>query len=124
MTRELTAIDRVIMVNGRRIAVTTSGSVGPAVLLLHGFPQTRLAWRFVAPALAEEAQVVCPDLPGYGESQTPAGADDPAAYAKRVTAKTVVDLMRELGHERFAVIGHDRGGLVAFRAGLDHPEVV
>lgn len=99
------------------------GSDGPAVLLLHGFPQTHLAWRHVAPALANYAQVVCPDLPGYGGSEAPAG-DDPSSYAKRATAQTMVELMRKLGHDRFAVIGHDRGALVALRAGLDYPDVV
>ena len=95
-----------------------TGGAGPPVLLLHGFPQTHLAWRAVAPLLAERFSVVCPDLPGYGAS-APA-----ASYAKRTTADTMVALMRELGHERFAVVGHDRGALVAFRAGIDHPDVV
>jgi haloacetate dehalogenase len=92
-----------------------TGGAGPPVLLLHGFPQTHIAWRAVAPPLAERFRVVCPDLPGYGAS-APA-----ACYAKRTTAATMVALMRELGHERFAVVGHDRGALVAFRAALDHP---
>jgi haloacetate dehalogenase len=100
-----------------RLRVATGGA-GPPVLLLHGFPQTHLAWRAVAPLLAERFSVVCPDLPGYGAS-APA-----ASYAKRTTADTMVALMRELGHERFAVVGHDRGALVAFRAGIDHPDVV
>jgi haloacetate dehalogenase len=100
-----------------RLHVATGGA-GPPVLLLHGFPQTHLAWRAVAPLLAERFRVVCPDLPGYGAS-APA-----ASYAKRTTAATVVALMRELGHERFAVVGHDRGALVAFRAALDHPGAV
>jgi haloacetate dehalogenase len=100
-----------------RLRVATGGA-GPPVLLLHGFPQTHLAWRAVAPLLAERFRVVCPDLPGYGAS-TPA-----PGYAKRTTAATMVGLMRELGHERFAVVGHDRGALVAFRAALDHPGAV
>jgi pimeloyl-ACP methyl ester carboxylesterase len=95
-----------------------SAGEGPPVLLLHGFPQTHIAWRAVAPLLAERFRVVCPDLPGYGAS-TPA-----ASYAKRTTAATMVALMRRLGHERFAVAGHDRGALVAFRAALDHPHAV
>lgn len=103
-----------------RVAV---GGAGPPVLLLHGFPQTHLAWRRVAPALAEGHSVVCPDLPGYGGSGPPA-LDGPEGYAKRATAATMVALMRELGHERFSVVGHDRGALVAFRAGLDHPDVI
>ncbi|NIH79600.1 alpha/beta fold hydrolase [Amycolatopsis viridis] len=100
------------------------GGAGHPVLLLHGFPQTHLAWRHVAPSLAEDFRVVCADLPGYGASSPPAGEDSPAAYAKRETAATMVALMRELGHERFSVVGHDRGALVAFRAALDHPGVV
>ncbi len=124
MLENALSTERVITVDGRRIQVTISGSHGPAVLLLHGFPQTRLTWRLVAPALAEHAQVVCPDLPGYGESESPAGGDIPAAYAKRATAQTMIDLMHQLGHETFAVIGHDRGALVALRAGLDHPDTV
>jgi haloacetate dehalogenase len=117
-------IERTVTIDGADLHVTTLGDSGPAVLLLHGFPQTHLAWRRVAPALANSAQVVCPDLPGYGASGPPAGGDEPAAYAKRRTAATMVDLMRELGHDRFAVIGHDRGALVALRAGLDHPDIV
>ena len=93
--------------------------VGYPVLLLHGFPQTHLAWRLVATSLAEDFHVVCPDLPGYGASAPP-----PAGYAKRTTATTMVAVMRELGHDRFAVVGHDRGALVAFRAALDHPDVI
>jgi pimeloyl-ACP methyl ester carboxylesterase len=100
-----------------RLRVATGGA-GPPVLLLHGFPQTHLAWRAVAPLLAERFRVVCPDLPGYGASAPAPG------YAKRTTAATMVALMRELGHERFAVVGHDRGALVAFRAALDHPGAV
>ncbi len=114
------ATHRTVTIDGANLHVTTSGDSGPAVLLLHGFPQTQLAWRGVAPALADSFQVVAPDLPGYGASDAPAG-DDPTAYAKRRTATTMVELMHRLGHERFAVIGHDRGALVALRAGLDHP---
>jgi pimeloyl-ACP methyl ester carboxylesterase len=94
------------------------GGAGPPVLLLHGFPQTHLTWRHVAPVLARSRTVVCPDLPGYGSSAAPAAQD------KRTTAATMVSLMRELGHDRFAVVGHDRGALVAFRLALDHPAVV
>lgn len=114
------ATHRTVTIDGANLHVTTSGDSGPAVLLLHGFPQTQLAWRGVAPALADSFQVVAPDLPGYGASDAPAG-DDPTAYAKRRTATTMVELMHRLGHERFAVIGHDRGALVALRARLDHP---
>lgn len=113
---------RTVRVDVAGVHVAVGGS-GP-VLLLHGFPQTHLAWRHVAPALAEDFRVVCPDLPGYGASAAPAGGDLPEQYAKRRTAATMVALMRELGHDRFSVVGHDRGALVAFRAALDHPEVV
>lgn len=112
-----------VSVHGADVHVAVSGA-GPPVLLLHGFPETHLTWRHVAAALAEDFRVVCPDLPGYGASDPPAGEDTPAAYAKRATAATMVALMRELGHDRFSVVGHDRGALVAFRAALDHPDVV
>src|ERR1700710_1016260 len=112
-----------IVLDGARIHVAIAGS-GPAVLLLHGFPQTHLAWRGVAPALADHFTVVCPDLPGYGASDPPPGEDAPAAYATRRTARTMIDLMRALGHDRFSVVGHDRGALVAFRAGLDYSDVI
>ncbi|WP_432977766.1 alpha/beta fold hydrolase [Dactylosporangium sp. CA-233914] len=95
------------------------GGAGSPVVLLHGFPQTHLMWRHVAPALAAAGHtVVCPDLRGYGDSDKPA---DPGAYAKRTMAADVVALAEALGHERFAVAGHDRGALVAIRTGLDHP---
>lgn len=99
-----------------------SGGAGPPVLLLHGFPETHLAWRKVAPTLAEHYRVVCPDLPGYGVSDKLDGGSE--RYAKRSTAATMVALMHELGHDRFSVIGHDRGALVAFRAALDYPDVI
>lgn len=96
---------------------------GAPVVLLHGFPQTHVMWRHVAPALAGRHTVLCPDLRGYGDSDKPAAAS-PATYSKRRMAQDVVDVVRALGFERFAVVGHDRGALVAFRAGLDHPDVV
>ncbi|WP_067813207.1 alpha/beta fold hydrolase [Actinomadura kijaniata] len=99
-----------------------SGGEGPPLLLLHGFPQTHLAWRHVAPALADRFRVVCPDLPGYGASTGPDGGYE--RYAKRATAATMVELMRRLGHDRFGLVGHDRGALVALRAALDHPAAV
>lgn len=113
-------IDQRLRVGDLELHVTSAGA-GYPVLLLHGFPETHLAWRQVAANLAADYRVVCPDLPGYGASDKPQGQEH---YAKRATAATMVALMRALGHERFAVIGHDRGALVAFRAALDHPEVV
>ncbi|MFB9690041.1 alpha/beta fold hydrolase [Amycolatopsis plumensis] len=95
------------------------GGDGPPVVLLHGFPQTHLAWRHVAASLARDHRVICPDLRGYGGSDKP-----PGDYSKRRMAADVVELAGALGHERFALAGHDRGALVAFRAALDHPEAV
>jgi pimeloyl-ACP methyl ester carboxylesterase len=99
------------------------GGTGTPLVLLHGFPQTHLMWRQVAPALAAEHTVICPDLRGYGASDKPADADG-TTYSKRTMAADVVALARALGHERFALAGHDRGALVAIRAGLDHPDTV
>ena len=99
------------------------GGSGPPVVLLHGFPQTHLMWRHVAADLAADHTVICPDLRGYGDSDKPAEADA-STYAKRTMAADVVALARALGHERIALAGHDRGALVALRAGLDHPDVI
>jgi haloacetate dehalogenase len=99
------------------------GGAGSPVVLLHGFPQTHLMWRHVAVDLAADHTVICPDLRGYGASDKPA-ARDADTYAKRTMAADVVTLARRLGHERFALAGHDRGALVAIRAGLDHPETI
>src|SRR5205809_2458537 len=95
---------------------------GPAVLLLHGFPQTHLMWRSVAPLLARRFTVVCADLRGYGRSGCPASAADHAPYAKRAMASDMVSVMEKLGFPRFSVAGHDRGGRVAYRLALDHPK--
>jgi haloacetate dehalogenase len=105
------------------IFVRRAGS-GPPVLLLHGFPQTHLMWRAVAPRLARRFTVVCADLRGYGRSGCPASAPDHAPYAKRAMARDMVAVMERLGFARFAVAGHDRGGRVAYRLALDHPERV
>lgn len=102
---------------------TAVGGTGSPVVLLHGFPQTHLMWRHVAADLAAEHTVITPDLRGYGASDKPAETSA-TVYNKRTMAADVVALARELGHERFALVGHDRGALVAFRAGLDHPDVV
>jgi haloacetate dehalogenase len=104
-------------------SVHTAGR-GPAVLLLHGYPQTHLIWRRLAPGWAERFTVVAPDLKGYGASDAPPPAPDSANYSKRAMAAELVALMRALGHERFAVAGHDRGGRVAYRMALDHPPAV
>jgi haloacetate dehalogenase len=100
------------------------GGAGPPLLLLHGYPETHLMWHASAPALAERFTVVAADLSGYGESFRPITADDHAPHSKRALALDQVQAMRSLGHERFAVAGHDRGGRVAYRMALDHPSVV
>jgi haloacetate dehalogenase len=94
------------------------------VLLLHGHPRTHTTWHRVAPLLADTHTVVCPDSRGYGESSKPKTTDDHEPYSKRAMARDCVALMRSLGHERFAVVGHDRGAYVALRCALDHPASV
>jgi haloacetate dehalogenase len=110
---------RVAVDTGVALSVAVGGS-GRAIVLLHGFPQTHLMWRHVAADLAADHTVICADLRGYGASDKP--ADGP--YDKRTMAADIVGVARALGHERFALAGHDRGALVAVRAGLDHPEAV
>lgn len=100
------------------------GGSGPPVLLLHGFPQTHLCWDRVAPALAERHTVVLVDLRGYGASTAPPGGPRGEGYTKREMAAELVQVMAGLGHERFAVVGHDRGARVGYRMALDHPGVV
>ncbi|MFJ3278640.1 alpha/beta hydrolase [Streptomyces halstedii] len=113
---------RITVANGVALNTAVMGA-GPAVVLLHGFPQTHLMWRHVAADLAADHTVICPDLRGYGDSDKPADTDG-TVYSKRTMAADVVALATALGHERFALAGHDRGALVAFRAGLDHPDRV
>ncbi len=103
---------------------TLVGGSGPPLLLLHGYPQTRVCWKAVAPRLAERFTVVVPDLRGYGRSDKPAGDDRHEQYSKRTMALDQIAVMGALGHDRFAVAGHDRGARVAYRLSLDHPEVV
>ncbi len=100
------------------------GGAGPPALLLHGFPETHACWHRVAPELAGAHRVVAPDLRGYGATAAPAGGPHGEGYSKREMAAELVALMADLGHERFAVVGHDRGARVAFRLALDHPERV
>lgn len=100
------------------------GGSGPPVLLLHGWPQTLAEWHIVAPLLAKDFTVVATDLRGYGDSSKPADGENHAGYSKRVMARDQVEVMERLGHQRFALVGHDRGGRVAQRLALDHAERV
>ena len=114
-----------IAVDGARIhAVVGPPRDGPAVLLLHGYPQTHAIWHKIAPRLSARFNVVCADLRGYGDSSRPETAADHSPYSKRAMALDQVQLMRALGHERFRLAGHDRGGRVAHRLAADHPHAV
>jgi len=97
---------------------------GPPVLLLHGYPETHMMWARVAKGLARDFTVVAPDLRGYGGSTKPPSSDDHETSSKRAMARDAVALMAHLGFEQFDVAGHDRGGRVAYRMALDHPQVV
>ena len=116
----------------RQLKTATSGAVingvvggkGSGLLLLHGYPQTHIIWRKIAAQLAREFTVVIPDLRGYGDSSKPADGEGHSAYSKRAMALDQVELMRSLGFEKFAVVGHDRGGRVAHRLALDHERSV
>lgn len=103
-------------------AVLTAGTGPVILLLLHGYPETRSAWHRVAPALADEYTVVIPDLPGYGDSRITGNSQ--GMGSKRRMAKSLREMMLELGQQRFVVVGHDRGGRVAYRMALDFPEAV
>jgi haloacetate dehalogenase len=100
------------------------GGAGPPVLLLHGYPQTHVAWHRIAPELARHFTVVAPDLRGYGDSTGPQGDPQHLNHCKRTLAADMLALMRALGFPRFALVGHDRGGRVGYRLALDHPEAV
>jgi haloacetate dehalogenase len=116
---------RVPVADDVALNVAVAGSGSP-IVLLHGFPQTHLMWRHVAVDLAADHTVICPDLRGYGASDKPADTADTdgTIYSKRTMAADIIALAHALGHERFALAGHDRGALVAIRAGLDHPEAI
>jgi len=111
--------NRKVKTNSSRINLVHGGE-GPPVLLLHGYPETHVMWHKVAPKLARDYTVVCPDLRGYGDSSKPKGLPDHSNYSKRAMAQDMVDVMRKLGHERFHVVGHDRGGRVGHRLARDH----
>ena len=108
---------------GFHIQVLTAGS-GPALLMLHGHPQTHALWHKVAPGLAKHFTLVMADLRGYGDSGKPAGSADHGNYSKRRMALDMHQVMQHLGHDRYAVLAHDRGARVAHRLALDHPQAV
>jgi haloacetate dehalogenase len=110
---------RKIRTSGATINVRSMGE-GEPLLLLHGYPQTHAMWHKVAPDLARDYSVVCPDLRGYGDSSKPKGLPDHSNYSKRAMALDMAEVMSALGHERFHVVGHDRGGRVAHRLARDH----
>jgi haloacetate dehalogenase len=114
-----------IKTSGATIHTVSGGNrTGPPLLLLHGIPETHVLWRKVAPALAQDYFLVMTDLRGYGESGKPPGGGDHFAYSKRAMAQDQVEVMKHLGFEKFALVGHDRGGRAAHRLALDHPEVL
>ena len=100
------------------------GGSGPPLLLLHGNPQTHAMWHAVAPQLARDYTVICPDLRGYGGSHKPAASADHSPYAKRAMARDMAQLMQHLGHSSYRVVSHDRGARVAHRLALDYPQRV
>jgi haloacetate dehalogenase len=100
------------------------GGSGPPVLLLHGHPRTHTTWYRVAPLLAGSHTVVCADLRGFGQSSKPADTPNHSGSSKRAKARDCVALMKHLGFERFALVGHDRGSYTAFRTAMDHPDAV
>lgn len=113
----------VALPSGITIRAAIGGS-GPPLLLLHGHPQTHVTWRKIAPELAKRFTVVATDLRGYGDSSKPESDADHITYSKRSMAQDQVEVMRALGHARFDLVGHDRGGRVAHRLVLDHPAAV
>jgi haloacetate dehalogenase len=112
-----------VTVGDSELSLLTGGNGAPA-LLLHGYPQTHAIWHKVAPLLARRFTLVMPDLPGYGASSGPIPDAANMNYSKRNTARLLSQLMSQLGHEKFLLAGHDRGGRVGFRIALDHPERV
>jgi haloacetate dehalogenase len=114
---------RRLEIRGADYLIGTAG-IGPPVVLLHGFPQTHYCWRQIVPVLAEHHTVIAPDLRGYGASAAPSGGPEGQGYTKRELAEDMVELADALEFQRFAVVGHDRGGRVAYRLALDHPDRV
>jgi haloacetate dehalogenase len=120
LTFEAFSRERVAVSTGT-VAIRRGGS-GPAVLLLHGFPETSVAWRKIAPGLARQFTVIAADLPGYGDSTVSDAAIEDDCISKRTMAATLADAMSGLEIPTFAVVGHDRGARVAYRLALDHPK--
>jgi haloacetate dehalogenase len=114
---------RDVDVDGARIHARIAGQ-GPPVMLLHGFPQTHVCWHRVAPRLAEKFTLVIPDMPGYGDSKGPAPDAKHLEYSKRAVARRMREFMAKVGFDRFALVGHDRGGRVGYRLALDHPDTL
>lgn len=114
---------RFVNVEGNNVLTLTAGDGSP-LLMLHGDPQTHLCWHHLAPKLADRYSVVLTDIRGRGETHKPGYAVGQNAYSKREMAAEQVAVMRELGHEKFALVAHDRGARVARRLTLDHPEAV
>jgi haloacetate dehalogenase len=109
---------------GEAVIRARHGGNGPPVLLLHGIPETHVMWHRIAPRLVADFTVVATDLRGYGDSSKPASTSDHAPYSKRAMARDQVEVMRQLGFDRFSVVGHDRGARCAYRLALDHPQSV
>lgn len=116
------SLDRIDV--GEAVLRVRHGGAGLPLLLLHGHPRTHTTWHRIAPLLARDHTVVCPDLRGYGESTAPPTMPDHEQASKRAMAHDLLALMRALGHDRFAVAGHDRGCYVAFRLAIDYPQAV
>jgi haloacetate dehalogenase len=112
-------VQRKLRTSGATINLVLGGE-GPPLLLLHGYPQTHAMWHKVAPQLARDYTVVCPDLRGYGDSSKPKGLPDHSNYSKRAMALDMVEVMESLGFVAFHVVGHDRGARVAHRLARDH----
>ncbi|MFT7531425.1 MAG: haloacetate dehalogenase, partial [Gammaproteobacteria bacterium] len=112
---------QLITTSGAEIFVRQAGS-GPALLLLHGYPQTHAMWHKVAAQLAQNFTVVCPDLRGYGDSSKPQTTLDHEPYSKRAMARDMLEVMQQLGFQNFSVAGHDRGARVTHRLLLDYPD--
>jgi len=114
---------RTIQTSGATIHTLRGGS-GPPLLLIHGYPQTHVEWHKIAPRLAEKFTVVMTDLRGYGDSSKPPGGENHVNCSKRAMALDQIEVMRALGYQQFAVVGHDRGARVTWRMAAEHPQAI